>query len=61
MFHEQLINKQKLIINKFNFFNILSVSNGGCPVNRVAIRIPNDHTSVEKVCGVRLAISLKIE
>ena len=40
-------------------FNILSVSNGGRPVNNVTIRIPNDHTSVAKLCGFRLAISLE--
>jgi hypothetical protein len=57
MFHEQLeiIFIEKQVINQVN---ILSVSNGGCPVNRVTIRIPNDHTSVAKLCGVRLAISL---
>jgi hypothetical protein len=38
---------------------ILSVSNGGRPVNNVTISIPNDHTSVAKLCGLRLAISLK--
>jgi hypothetical protein len=57
MFHEQL----EIIyqITNIHFLNILSVSNGGCPVNRVTIRIPNDHTSVAKLCGVRLAISLQ--
>jgi hypothetical protein len=61
MFHEQLFflkknSNKNIFYTKINY--ILSVSNGGRPVNNVTISIPNDHTSVAKLCGFRLAISL---
>ena len=59
MFHEQLEKyKYDLILSIKKRLYILSVSNGGRPINNVTIRIPNDHTSVAKLCGFRLAISL---